>query len=112
MLRKKLTLSRQGMIFQLKKHSNFDNQDFVTTDKLTLDGKACTNTGFQDIKKKSTCVWSDDKASLRIVSRLSIGDGDMTLTEEYKMDGINLVIESKASSSYGDMDETMVFVGK
>jgi len=81
----------------------------LPTFNLTLDGNECINAGFQDTQKKSTCVWSDDKASLKIVSKMSIGDGDMTITEVYKMNGTSMVIESSASSSYGDMNETMVY---
>jgi hypothetical protein len=33
----------------------------------------------------------------------------MTVTEIYKMDGSNLVIESAASSSFGDLNETMAY---
>jgi hypothetical protein len=41
---------------------------------------------------------------------MSIGDGgDMTITEVYKMDGSNMVLESLASSSYGDLNETIVY---
>ena len=106
---KEIIITQAGNDLTVEKHSSFQDQEFVTTDKLTLDGKECTNTGFQDTQKKSTCTWSDDKASLKIVSKMSIGDGDMTITEVYKMDGSNMVIESSASSSYGDMNETMVY---
>jgi hypothetical protein len=106
---KEVIITQAGNDLTVEKHSSFQDQDFVTNDKLTLDGKECTNTGFQDSQKKSTCTWSDDKASLKIVSKISIGDGDMTITEVYKMDGSNMVIESSASSSYGDLNETMVY---
>lgn len=107
---KEVIITQSGNDLTVEKHSSFQDQDFVTTDKLTLDGKECINTGFQDTQKKSTCTWSDDKASLKIISKMSIGDGgDMTIIEVYKMDGSNMVIESSASSSYGDLNETMVY---
>jgi hypothetical protein len=106
---KEVIITQAGNDFKVEKHSSFQDQEFVTTDILTLDGKECVNTGFQDTQKKSTCVWSDDKASLKIVSKMSVGDGDMTITEVYKMDGGNMIIESLASSSYGDLNETMVY---
>jgi hypothetical protein len=106
---KEVIITQAGNDLTVEKHSSFQDQDFVTTDKLTLDGKECVNTGFQDTQKKSTCAWSQDKASLKILSKMSIGDGDMTITEVYKMDGGNMIIESSASSSFGDMNETMVF---
>jgi len=62
------------------------------------------------MQKTSTCTWSVDKTSLKVVSKMSMGDGgDVTLNEVYKLDGGDLVIESVASSSYGDMTEKMVF---
>ena len=106
---KEIIITQAGNDLTVEKHSSFQDQDFVTTDKLTLDGKECINTGFQDTQKKSTCTWAEDKASLKIVSKMSIGDGDMTITEVYKMDGSNMVLESSASSSFGDMNETMVY---
>jgi hypothetical protein len=63
-----------------------------------------------DTQKKSTVSWSDDKKSLKVVSKFSVGDGgEMTVTEVYKFDGANMVIESLASSSYGELSETMVY---
>jgi len=106
---KEVTITQGGNDMTVEKHSSFQDQEFATTDKLTLDGKECINTGFQDSQKKSTCTWSDDKTSLKVISKMSIGDGDMTITEVYKMDGENMNIESMASSSYGDLNETMVY---
>ena len=107
---KDVIIVQNGNDLSVEKHSEFQGQEFVSTDKLTLDGKECTNTVFQDMQKKSTCAWSDDKASLNVVSKMSMGDGgDITITEVYKLDGGSLVIESKSSSSFGDMAEKMVF---
>jgi len=106
---KEVIITQTGNDFTVEKHSSFQGQDFVTNDTLTLDGAECINTGFQDSQKKSTCNWSGDKTSLKIVSTISIGDGDMTINEIYKMDDGNLVIESLTSSSYGDLNETMVY---
>jgi hypothetical protein len=106
---KEIIITQAGNDMTIEKHSSFQDQEFVTNDKLTLDGKECTNPGFQDTQKKSTCNWSDDKASLKIISKIPIGDGDMTITEVYKMDAGSMIIESMASSSFGDMNETMVY---
>jgi hypothetical protein len=107
---KEIIVEHKGNDFKVEKHSSFQGQDFTTIDKLTLDGKECINVGFQDTQKKSTAVWSDDKKSFKIISKMSIGDGgEMTITEVYKMDGTNLVIESGASSSFGELSETMVY---
>lgn len=109
---KEIVITQSGNDMTVEKHSSFQDQEFVTNDKLTLDGKECTNPGFQDTQKKSTCNWSDDKASLKVISKIPIGDGDMTITEVYKMDAGSMIIESMASSSFGDMNETMVYEKK
>lgn len=107
---KEIIIVQNGNDFNVEKHSSFQDQEFTIKDKLTLDGKECINPGWQDSQKKSTSAWSDDKKSLKVTSRISVGDGgEMTITELYKMDGTNLVIESAASSSYGEMSETMVY---
>ena len=106
---KDVIITQAGNDFTVEKHSSFQGQDFVTNDKLTLDGAECINTGFQDTQKKSICKQSDDKTYLKIVSTIPIGDGDMTISEVYKMDGGNMIIESTASSSYGDLNEIMVY---
>lgn len=105
-----IIIKQQGNDLNVEKHSTFQDQEFTTNDKFTLDGKECINAGFMDSQKKSTAVWSDDKTSLKIISKIPMGDGgEMTVTEIYKMDGSNMVIESTASSSFGDMSETMVY---
>jgi hypothetical protein len=103
-------ITQNGNDLVAEKHSNFQGQEFVSNDKLTLDGQECKNVGFMDSEKKSTAVWSDDKSSLKIISKISMGDGgEMVITEVYKLDGGSLVIDSSSSSSFGDMAETMVF---
>ena len=92
-----------------ERHSSFQDQDVILKDKFTLDGKECINTGWQDIQKKSTAVWSDDKKSLKIITKFQLNDGEMVITEVYKMDGDNMIIESGSSSSFGDISETMVY---
>ena len=107
---KEIIVDQKGNSMKIEKHSTFQEQDFTTTDTLTLDGKECINAGFQDTQKKSTAVWSDDKTSLKISSKIAMGDGgEMTIIEVYKMDGGNLVIESNATSSYGELIETMAY---
>lgn len=107
---KEVIITQAGNDFTVEKHVNFQDQEFTTKDKLTLDGKECINPGFQDTQKKSTATWSDDKISLKVISKMAMGDGgEMTITEVYKMDGSNLIIESAASSSFGELNETMAY---
>ena len=105
-----IIIKQQGNDLSVEKHSTFQDQEFTTNDKFTLDGKECINAGFMDSQKKSTAVWSDDKTTLKITSKMPMGDGgEITIIEIYKMDGSNMVIGSTASSSFGDMSETMVY---
>jgi hypothetical protein len=106
---KDMTVTQKGNDLSFEKHSEWQGQEFTISDKFTLDGKECVNAGMMDTEKKSTAVWSDDKKSLKITSKVPIQGETMTIIEVYKMDGGNLVLESKASSSYGDMEETQVF---
>ena len=107
---KELIVTQKGNDFNVEKHSSFQGEDFTINDKFTLDGKECINQGWQDMQKKSTAVWSDDKKSLKITTKMAMGDGgEMIIVEVYKMDGSNMVLESSSSSSFGDMAETMVY---
>ena len=107
---KTIIVTQKGNELNVEKHSSFQDQEFTTNDKFTLDGKECINPGWQDSQKKSTVVWLDDKKSLKITTKMTIGDGgELTIVEVYKMDGENMVIESTSSSSYGDLAETMVY---
>ncbi len=107
---KEIIIDQNDRDISVEKHSSYQGQDFTINDKYTLDGKESVNDGWMDTKKTSTATWSDDKKNLIVVSKIPMQDGgDMTINEDYKMDGDNMVIESSASSSYGDMSETMVY---
>jgi len=107
---KEIIITQSTNQLNVERHSSFQDQDFTTMDKFTIDGKECVNAGWQDTQKKSTLTWSEDKKSIKCVTKFAMGDGnEMIVTEVYKMDGSSLVIESSASSSFGDMAETMVY---
>ena len=106
---KEIIVVQRGNDLSVEKHSEWQGQEFTINDKFTLDGKECVNTGFMDTEKKSTVSMLDDKKTLKIDSKLPIQGETMTITEVYKMDGGNMVIEYSASSSYGDMTETQVY---
>jgi hypothetical protein len=107
---KEVIISQNENELNVERHSSFQDQDFTTKDKFTLDGKECINTGWQDTQKKSTLVWAEDKKSLKCMTKFPMNDGnEMIINEVYKMDGASMVIESTAKSSYGDMAETMVY---
>lgn len=107
---KEIILAQKDNDFDVERHSTFQDRDFTIKDKFTLDGKECINPGWQDTQKKSTANWAEDKTSLKITTKIPMGDnGEMTIIEVYKIVGANLVIETSASSSFGDVAETQVF---
>ncbi len=101
---------QSGNDFSIEKHANFQGTDYTISEKYTLDGKESINEGFQGTKKKSVAVWDDSKQVLTVKSTLPMQDGtEVSITEVYKMKGADLELKSFASSSYGDLDETIVF---
>lgn len=106
---KELVIEHKKNDLSIESHSVFRDQEITRNNKYTLDGKECINKGFRDSEIKSTAVWSDDKKSLTISSKVKIQDGEMSFKAVYKMDKANLVVEASASSSYGDWSETQVY---
>lgn len=105
-----LIMAQKGNDLSIERHSEFQGEAVTSTDKFTLDGKECVNKGFMDTQKKSNAAWSDDKKSLKITSKIVTDDGnEINITEIFKLDGGNLVVDSSSSSSWGDMAETHVY---
>lgn len=107
---KELIIVQSGNDLSVERHSSFQDRDFTFSDKFTLDGKECINKGWQDSEKKSTVVVSVDKKLIKITTIFAMGtNGNMTVIESYSMDVKSLVVETSASSSFGERAETMVF---
>ncbi len=106
---KEIIIIHKDNDLSVETHSEWQGQEFTQTNKYTTDGKECINSGFMDTEVKSTVNWSDDKKSMKILSKVPMQGETMTITAVYKMDGANMVIEASASSSYGDMSETQVY---
>ncbi len=105
-----LIVAQKDNDLSIERHSEFQGEAVTMTDKFTLDGKECINKGFMDTQKKSNAAWSDDKKSLKITSKIVTDDGnEINITEIFKLDGGNLVVDSSSSSSWGDMAETHVY---
>lgn len=106
----KIIINLNGNDLSIERHSNFQGNEFKTTDKLTLDGKECKNAGFMDTEKKSVVSLSDDKKAITVKSKIPMQDGgEMSIKEVYSIENGKLKLESSNSSSFGDMSETMVF---
>jgi len=52
----KMILVQNANDFAAEKHVTFQDQEFTTNDKFTLDGNECVNVGWMDSKKKSVCI--------------------------------------------------------
>jgi len=104
-----IVIVQNGNEMSVESHMERQGQEITRTNKYTLDGKESVNPGFRDSEVKSTAVWSDDKKSLKITSKFSMQNGDMTMVTVYKMNGASLVVESSSSSSFGDRSETRVY---
>jgi hypothetical protein len=103
-------ITQAGNDFSIEKHASYQGTDYTISEKYTLDGKECINDGFQGSKKKSTAAWDEAKQVLTVKSTLPMQDGnEVSITEVYKMKGSDLEVKSFASSSYGDLDETIVY---
>jgi recombinational DNA repair protein RecR len=91
----------------VEKHGNFQGTEYVTKDRISLDGKECVNIGWMNSKKTSTAAWSEDGKILTISSKLPTQDqGEATTKEVYQMVESNLKLELNAASSMGEMSET------
>lgn len=105
-----IKISQTANILSIDRHSNFQGEEFIIKDKFTLDGKVNINPGWADSEKSSTAVWSDDETSLKITTKIPMGDnGEMTIIEVFRLNGKRLVIEMNASSTFGDQAATLVF---
>jgi len=95
---------------ELERTFDFQGNISTTKDLLTLDGEACENTGWGDIIKKSTAAWDKKNKVLTIISNMQMNNGnDVEILEEFVMNGDNLILESTASSEYGELIERFVF---
>ena len=93
----------------------FDGGEMKTTEKLTLDGKVCENTGFMDSKRKSTAIWSADKKSLVIATTLVFDMGgqptEMKISETWKFGENNatLLIATSFTGPDGEIKTSLVY---
>lgn len=106
---KALKVTQDGNTLVLAKTIEFQGQSMEASENYTLDGKECSNPGFMDATKKSTVTISDDKKTIKIISKVSMDNGDINTEEVFSIDGDNLIFVSKSSSSFGEMEETAVY---
>lgn len=91
-----------------------DGNEIKMSGKYTLDGKECENSGFMNMKMKSTVTWSADKKSFTIASttvfNMNGESMEMKSTEIWNLEGEKtLKIESTNTTPNGEMSRTLVY---
>jgi hypothetical protein len=105
-----MILKHEKNTLDVERHSNWQGEEIVINDHFTLDGKECENPAWRDLVKKSTATWNKKTKVLTITTKVPMAEGgDATIISEYLMNGDNLVVESSASSDYGEIVERFVF---
>ena len=105
-----MVLKHTKKSLELEKSGSMQGEDYTLSDVYTLDGDKCENPGWMDQVKTSTATYDKKTKVLTINSTIPLDDGgEVDLVEELVMDGENLVLESSASTDYGDLMERFVF---
>lgn len=92
-----------------------DGQEQTSKETLSYDGKETESTVFGNSKKKSTVKWSDDGQAMTVNAVTLIDRNGQTMEiktqETWKLsdEGKTLTIDSKSSSSFGEMATKMVY---
>ena len=91
-----------------------DGNEIKMSSKYTLDGKECENSGFMNMKMKSTVTWAADKKSFTIASttvfNMNGESMEMKSTEFWKLEGDKtLKMESTNTTPNGEMKRTLAY---
>lgn len=106
----KIIIKHDRKTIELEKHAEFQGEPFTYTDVFTLDGKECENPGWGNSIKKSTAEWNKKAQMLTIDTKFPMQDGgEVTIKEELALLEGTLQIVSSASSSYGDLEENVIY---
>lgn len=83
-----MTVTQEGNNMSIEStRRGMDNEEVKGTAKYTLDGKECSNPGFQNNPRKSVLTWSADGKTLTFTHSNKFGDGDQEFkyTETWKI---------------------------
>ena len=87
--------------------------DRVTTDKLTLDGKECELPGFGNSVRKMTATWSADGTALTVISNSVFeregNKFEMSTTEVWTLKEGALVIDTTSKTPRGERKTVLVY---
>ncbi len=111
-----LIVSQSGDDLSIERVSvRSSGEEMRSTEKITLDGKECTNTVFGDRERKSTAMWSDDMKTLTITSVMVFErEGQqitVNTTENWTLseDGKTLTIDYTSTSPRGERKNKFVY---
>ena len=105
-----MVVKHSKKLLEVEKNSEMQGEAYTTNDSFTLDGEECENPAWMEAVKKSKALLDKKSKVLTITSSIPWQDGsEIVIIEKYSMDGDNLVLESNASSSMGDLAERFVF---
>jgi hypothetical protein len=107
---KSLVLVQTAGVLSIERHGVFQDQEYVTNSKLNLDGSESVNVGMMETKITSVAAWSEDKTTLTVKTKVPMENaGEISITEVYKMAGVDLSIETSSKSDWGESTEIYVF---
>ena len=106
---KTVVIVQEGNNLTIDRTVAFGDQESTLKDKLTLDGKECTNIGMMEMEKKSIVTSTDGKKTLKIDSKVQREENILSTTEILKIVDGCLIIESSMNSSFGEIKETQAF---
>jgi hypothetical protein len=112
----KLNITQDEKTLSLDRIMNSpDGQEMTTSEKYTLDGKECSNTGFMEMVKKSTVTFSADNKVMTITS-LTVFEREgnkmeINAVEIFKIseDGKTITIDSTSKSQRGERKMTLLY---
>jgi len=110
-----LVVKQEGNILTVDKTMQGPDGEMKMTDKYTLDGKVCENTGMMDMKSKSVVTWSQDKLSITIATTMNFdmnGESrEMKSTEIWTLGdaGKSLTVNTTNPTPDGEMKTTAVY---
>lgn len=112
----KLKVTQEGDALVVERTSASPNgESFVTTEKLTFDGKTAESTAFGNSKKKSTATWSQDGQQMTINSTINVdmngNQFEIKIVEVWKLidGGKSISVDYTSTSTRGTSTNTFVY---
>lgn len=112
----KLKVTQEGDALVVERTSASPNgESFVSTEKLTFDGKSAESTAFGNSKKKSTASWSQDGQQMTINSTINVdmngNQFEIKIVEVWKLidGGKSLSVDYTSTSTRGTSTNTFVY---